>query len=183
MTNVVPIKEATEQADIDVDEVDDTELRKAALEVFNDMVSGGCSLEDCLTAVYMAGMDRITGASTKRRKKASVPPCLYSEIVRLYEHHLPMLPGVGVITAERKKAMREMWAWVLKSTRRDGSRRATTAAEAVKWFSDYFEQAAQNDFICGRTSRSRGHENWRADISYLLSKRGMLNVIEKTKAE
>jgi hypothetical protein len=165
------------------EDVDDSDMRKAAMEAFNEMVHGGCSLEDAITAVYTAGMDKVTGATSKRRKRPSVPPCPYEAIVNLYETHLDMLPKVGVITTERKKAMREMWTWVLKSHRRDNTRRAETAEQAIAWFKTYFETAALNDFICGRTPRSRGHENWKADLGYLLSKRGMLNVIEKTHPE
>jgi hypothetical protein len=128
-------------------------------------------------------MDKVTVAATKRRKKPAVPPCPYEVIVALYEKHLPMLPGVGLVTAERKKAMREMWVWVLKSTRRDNTRRAETAEQAVTWFTTYFETAALNDFITGKTPRSRGHEGWKADLTFLLSKRGMLQVIERTQTE
>jgi hypothetical protein len=183
MSKVVQLPSKTDQPELGIEDLDDTELRKAAMEVFNDMVHGSCSLEDTITAVYMAGMDKVTVAATKRRKKPAVPPCPYEVIVALYEKHLPMLPGVGLVTAERKKAMREMWVWVLKSTRRDNTRRAETAEQAVTWFTTYFETAALNDFITGKTPRSRGHEGWKADLTFLLSKRGMLQVIERTQTE
>lgn len=164
------------------DEVDDTEIRKAAMEVFHDMVTGDCSLADAVLAVYVAGMDKVTGASTKRRKKPSVPACPYSAIVDLYEKHLDMLPTVSDITVARKKALRELWAWILKSKRRDGTRRAETAEQALTWLDTYFETAATNDFITGKTPRSAGHQNWKADIDYLVSSRGMKQVMEKTHA-
>ena len=168
------------QPELAGEELDDTELRKAAMEAFNDMVSGDCSLADAVLAVYVAGMDKVTGASTKRRKRPSTPACPYSAIVDLYEHHLDMLPKVSDITAPRKKALRDLWAWILKSTRRDGSRRAETAEQALTWLNTYFETAALNDFITGKTPRSAGHQNWKADIDYLISSRGMKQVMEKT---
>jgi hypothetical protein len=44
----------------------------------------------------------------------------------------------------------------------------------------YFERAQKNDFLMGRTPRSAEHTNWRCDLDFLLSDKGLVQVIEKT---
>lgn len=80
----------------------------------------------------------------------------------------------------RQKALRKLWGWVLSSSKSDGSRRATTAMEALQWIDGYFARASENDFLTGRTQRSGEHANWRCDLDFLLTERGMKHVIEKT---
>lgn len=82
---------------------------------------------------------------------------------------------------DRKKAMRKFWSWVLTSNKSDGTRRATDADEALGWIGEYFDRASQNDFLMGRTERSGEHKNWRCDLDFLLTSRGMKQVIEKTQ--
>lgn len=82
---------------------------------------------------------------------------------------------------KRKKAMRDAWAWVFKTSKPDGSRRATNAEEALQWFADYFDLAAANDFLTGKTPRSAEHASWRCDLDFLLTERGRIQVIEKTQ--
>jgi uncharacterized protein YdaU (DUF1376 family) len=109
-----------------------------------------------------------------------VVPCPYAEIVKAYHDELPALPSVRVMDAKRQRAMRQRWAWVLSSTKGDGSRRATNAAEALAWFRDYFARVRANAWLMGE-SPSKGHENWTADLDYLMTDRGLKAVIERTK--
>ena len=62
----------------------------------------------------------------------------------------------------------------------DGTRRAETSEQAMKWIEAYFLRAADNDFLTGRDQRNGSHANWRADIDFLLTERGRTHVIEKT---
>ena len=71
----------------------------------------------------------------------------------------------------------------MTSKKPDGSRRATIAEEALAWFSLYFDRASANDFIMGRTRKSGDHANWKADLDFLLSEKGMKQVIEKTETD
>ena len=80
----------------------------------------------------------------------------------------------------RAKAIRRLWGWVLTSRRSDGQPRATSADEAMAWIAEYFRRAAENDFLMGRGGRSAEHGNWRCDLDFLLTDRGMKHVIEKT---
>ena len=107
-------------------------------------------------------------------------PCPYDAIVAAYHDALPSLPAVRLMGEPRKKAMRKVWGWVLGSTKPDGSRRATTADEALAWFGAYFARASDNDFLMGRGARSSEHAGWQCDIDFLLTDKGMRHVIEKT---
>jgi len=111
-----------------------------------------------------------------------LPPCQGKAIVDLYHQILPELPSVQVLDSKpRQAALRKTWAWVLTSVKSDGERRATNAAEALEWFRAYFERARENDFLMGKTPRSGPHANWRCDLDFLLTDRGMKHVIEKTQ--
>jgi hypothetical protein len=120
-------------------------------------------------------------------EKAARPtiPCPYAAIVEAYHRELPALPRVklqdGPTWVARQKAMRSLWAWVLSSRKSDGSPRATTGDEGLAWIAGYFRRASQNDFVMGRTARSAEHANWRADFDFLLSQKGLKQVIEKTQ--
>jgi hypothetical protein len=107
-------------------------------------------------------------------------PCPYEAIVALYHEKLPTLPSVKLMQPARQKALRKLWAWVLSSTKSSGERRAMNSEEALAWIGDYFSRAAENDFLMGRGDRSGPHANWRCDMDFLLTDRGMRHVIEKT---
>ena len=108
-------------------------------------------------------------------------PCPYDRIVELYHERLPDLPRVKLMPKTRQRALRKLWGWVLSSKKSDGSRRATSADEAMAWLAGYFARAAENDFLMGRTPRSGEHANWRCDLDFLLTDKGMRHVIEKTQ--
>lgn len=103
--------------------------------------------------------------------------------MRLYHQQLPDLPRVVLLdTKDRRRKLAEFWAWVLTSTKSDGTRRAETAEQALQWISDYFARARENDFVMGRSGRGPGHESWRCSLDYLLTDKGKTQVIERTEA-
>lgn len=108
-------------------------------------------------------------------------PCPYDRIVGLYHEILPGLPKAKLMPTSRQKALRKVWGWVLSSTKGDGQRRATTTDEALLWLRGYFGRASANDFLMGRTPRSAEHANWQCDLDFLLTDKGMKQVIEKTQ--
>lgn len=124
----------------------------------------------------------------KKEKGAKAPssakptiPCPYQSIVDLYHTHLPDLPRVKLMPATRQKALRKAWGWVFASTKSDGTHRAETAEQALEWFAGYFARAAKNDFLTGKTARGPGHEGWQCDLDFLMTDKGMKQVIEKTQ--
>lgn len=110
----------------------------------------------------------------------TLPACPFDSVVGLYHEHLPMLPAVRLMPDKRRTSIRKLWTWVLTSRKRDGSRRATTADEALAWIAGYFAQAAENDFLTGKLPQRGAHANWRCDLDFLLTDRGMTHVIERT---
>jgi uncharacterized protein YdaU (DUF1376 family) len=107
-------------------------------------------------------------------------PCPYESIVEAYHQALPMLPKVRLMDEKRKALMRKRWAWVLSSTKADGTPRATNGTEALAWFGSYFARAAANAWLTGQTP-SRTHEGWKADLEFLLKDAGLKAVIERTE--
>lgn len=120
------------------------------------------------------------GSVGKADPAESVSRCPHDAIVSLYHEALPELPRCRLMSDTRRRALTTFWRWVLSSKKSDGSRRATTAEQALEWIKAYFERAAQNDFLMGRAGRGSGHENWRADFDFLLTEKGKKQVIEKT---
>jgi len=135
------------------------------------------------------GMAKQEAGDRKQEKKkptassaAPAVPCPYESIVELYHRALPSLPRVRLMPADRQRAMRKLWGWILSSNKADGARRATTSEEALAWIGSYFDRAAANDFLMGRGERSSAHANWRCDLDFLMTDKGMRHVIEKTEA-
>lgn len=128
-----------------------------------------------------------SGSVDSGRPPAETPtiPCPYGQIVDAYHRELTTLPKVrlrdGPTWLARQKAMRSLWGWVLSSRKSDGSPRAETAEQALHWIASYFARARDNDFVMGRRRPGQGHENWRADFDYLVSPKGLKQVIEKTQ--
>lgn len=122
----------------------------------------------------------------KPPKPKPTVPCPYDAIVDAYHAALPSLPKVrlrdGPTWADRQKAMRSLWGWVLSSRKTDGTPRATNGDEAMSWVQSYFRRASENDFVMGRTKPGAGHEGWVADFDFVISKKGLKQVIEKTEA-
>lgn len=123
---------------------------------------------------------RETKEPTGSSSPAKLPTCQTQAVIDVYHEVLPELPKVRLQTKDRVRAIQKAWAWVLTSTKDDQTRRAETAEEALQWFRVYFEHARGNDFLMGRTPRTGPHANWRCDLDFLLSDRGMKHVIEKT---
>lgn len=146
-----------------------------------EIPSAGIPLEKALKG---EGKGEGEGKGIKKKPTASstdkLPTCPTQALIDLYHETLPDLPKVRLQTKDRTRALQKTWTWCLTSIRSDGQRRAETAEQAVQWFRDYFARASQNDFLMGRTPRSGEHANWRCDLDFLLTERGMKHVIEKT---
>ncbi len=122
----------------------------------------------------------VSAEPTGKRAKTPEIPCPYAEILAAYHEALPDLPKAKLLSAKRKQAMRKLWAWVLRSEKSDGTRRATSGEEALAWIAGYFRHASHSDFLMGRTPRAAEHAGWQCDFDFLLTDKGMKHVIEKT---
>lgn len=116
-------------------------------------------------------------------KLATKPPvCPVNEIVAVYHDTLPELPSVRVMDDDRIKGIKSRWVWVMTTNKPDGTPRATTKAQGIDWFTAYFNRARDNDFLMGRGARAEQHKNWKCDIDFLMTMRGIKQVIEKTES-
>lgn len=111
-------------------------------------------------------------------------PCPYADIVAIYAQQCPTLKQVGVQDGvmwenTRKPAMKAMWDWILTSTRPDGSRRATTAAEALEWLTEYFSRVKRIGWMMKPSGKGE-HGTWAASFDYLITSAGITKVIEET---
>lgn len=157
---------------------------KTAMTVFNEAVETGCSMRDAVLSVYLRGRSDAGEPPIDSPKRAAVPPCDYKAVVTVYNELLcPPLPSVKSIDEsrlnnDRRKKIRQMWEFVFTSKKSDGSKRASTHAEAVEWFRVYFERASRSDWIMGRDPRSG---SWKGSLEYLMSTAGLRRVVEKTE--
>lgn len=110
-----------------------------------------------------------------------LPACPHQSIADLYNRTLPELPAVRLLSDRRKRAIGSFWRWVLTSKKSNGEKRASDAAEAQAWIGEFFDRARDNDFLMGRTQRSAEHAGWQCDFDFLMSEKGRVQVIEKTK--
>jgi hypothetical protein len=118
----------------------------------------------------------------KQPSPAKLPTCPYEDIVSLYLELLPELPAVRVMDDDRKRGIRKRWDWVMTTKKPDGSRRAESAESAMAWFRSYFELARDNDFLMGRTKKAGEHASWKCDIDFLMTTKGLKQVLERTEA-
>ena len=112
---------------------------------------------------------------------AKLPTCPTQAIVDMYHEVLPELPSVRLMDDKRKRAIAGLWKFALTSKKPDGQPRAQNPEEAKAWARQFFERARANDFLMGRNSRDGQHSNWKCDLDFLLTDRGMKHVIEKTQ--
>lgn len=112
---------------------------------------------------------------------AKLPTCPTQKIVDLYHEVLPNLPTVRLMPDKRKRVMLAFWRFALTEKKSDGTPRATNAQEAVDWTRQFFERAKDNDFLMGKTKKDGVHAGWECDLDFLLSEKGRVQVIEKTR--
>jgi len=124
-----------------------------------------------------------SGYSSSRRQKATYkgPPCPVDEVIAAYHEILPEWPRVRIVKEKRREGIAGLWKWVLTSNKSDGSRRAETTEQGMEWMRSYFHRARNNDFLMGRVPRGAEHKNWEPDIDFIVSDKGLLQVVEKTK--
>ena len=120
-------------------------------------------------------------AEAEHTSPAKLPTCPHQSLIDLYHEVLPNLPAVRLMPDKRKKSISGFWTFVLTSKKADGTPRATTADDATAWVRQYFERARDNDFLMGRSKRGADHSGWECDLDFLLSDKGRIQVIEKTK--
>lgn len=117
----------------------------------------------------------------KRREEVNTYSAHVQSVIDLYHSALPELPAVRLIPAKRKAAIAKFIDFVLTSKKTDNTPRATNEAEALEWIDAYFHRVRDNNFLMGKIGRVGEHSGWQCDLDYLLTDKGMTQVIEKTR--
>lgn len=108
----------------------------------------------------------------------SIPPCPLQQLVGLFVAKVPELPKPRLELWKDSKgadAMRQRWKWLLSpdAKREDGSRYATTAADAVEWFGRFFETVHESEFLSGRNGAWKN-----CDLTWLMNKENFMKVVQ-----
>lgn len=114
-------------------------------------------------------------AADQKDKPESLPPCPHADLINLFAEKLPLLPQPKheLWSGARAAALKTRWRWVLTAKKRDGTRYATTRAEALDWFARFFGYVAQSDFLTGRDGK------WTAcDLGWLCNETNFAKVVQ-----
>ncbi len=118
--------------------------------------------------------------TTSSSSPDKLPTCPASQMIAIYHELLPDLPRVKLMTPKRNKALSSRWKLIFSRPHPDGGAIAT-AEQALDWWRRFLETARCNDFLMGRLPRSEAHANWKCDLDYLLTDKGLVQVVEKTE--
>lgn len=108
----------------------------------------------------------------------TIPPCPVKQLVERFIATCPTLPRPRIEMWQDStgaQAMRQRWKWLLApdTVREDGSRYATTAAQAIAWFTWFFESVAASDFLTGRSG------GWgKCDLAWLMKRENFMKVVQ-----
>lgn len=90
----------------------------------------------------------------------------YKEIVTFFNENMGKLPMVREMTKKRRDLIRNAWT-------------ASKQRQSLKFWSAYFVECAEDDFLNGTGPYGKGHENWRPTFDYLLRNDVVTRVYEK----
>jgi uncharacterized protein YdaU (DUF1376 family) len=116
--------------------------------------------------------------SDKPEDHAVTPICPLKQIVGVFAAKCPTLPKPRYEMwkdSAAAEAMRQRWKWLLSAdaVREDGSRYATTPAEALDWFGRFFDAAHESDFLSGRSG------SWKhCDLGWLMKRENFMKVVQ-----
>lgn len=114
-----------------------------------------------------------------RQEDHAVPPaCPLKQIVGVFALKCPTLPKPRYELwkdSTAAEAMRQRWKWLLSAdaVREDGSRYATTPAEALDWFGRFFEAVHDSDFLSGRSAAWKN-----CDLGWLMKRENFMKVVQ-----
>ena len=128
--------------------------------------------------------DPLGVSQSKSTKQAECVEKQFLAVVEVYNRVFANCPAVSKVNLKakaanqnRKKLIPAAWAiakdrvltsWVDEQGLIDGEK--PSAKHILEWFEAFFAERLEDPFINGQQSRSKGHENWKADFEYLLKK-------------
>jgi hypothetical protein len=91
-----------------------------------------------------------------------------------WEEILPELPSLRVWTAKRKTALKARCIQIQKNT----SELNAQNLDMESWWPEFFRYISSIPFLMGKAKSSNGHQNWCADIDFVLSESGFIKIAE-----
>lgn len=171
------------------------ERRRAAKASAIPLTPADASSESATSAHTEADADaekrlprRPTVVAPPTRKRAAPRTGFGKLIVDLYNEKLaaidsPLRPKrADVLSASRKRRIDAFRSIALSRARQLADLYPAEMADDVvlaDYTARYFDAAAADDFIAGRTARGNGHEKWRADLDYVLTEKCFTKVVEQ----
>ena len=95
----------------------------------------------------------------------SSPAAPISEIVELYNKHLPMLPQITVISDSRKRMISARWREVVTTDKLDRKK-------GLEFFDWFFCHVGKSKFLTGKT------KDWKANFEFLLTASKFPRIVE-----
>lgn len=95
----------------------------------------------------------------------SIPAAPISEIVELYNKHLPMLPQVTVINDSRKRMISARWREVVTTDKLDRQK-------GLEFFDWFFCHVGRSKFLTGKT------KDWKANFEFLFTASKFPRIVE-----
>ena len=91
-----------------------------------------------------------------------LPTCPHAKVIELFSQKLPELPKPKPEFWAGKSAdhLRARWKFLMTKTRADGTRYATTEAEALEWFERFFDHVSASDWLMGRSGNFKCTLQW-----------------------
>lgn len=113
--------------------------------------------------------------NTHAAGKPALPACPHEDLMDLYRKHLPELPQPrrSLWAGKNAEAMRARWRWALTAHKDGGERYATTAAEALGFFEEFFAHVSRSDFLSGRSGKWSG-----CDLGWLMNANNFAKVVQ-----
>lgn len=92
---------------------------------------------------------------TKSGLATQLPACPHKLLIELWKQKAPVNPApiASLWKGKSADAMRARWDWLMTETDDAGVRLASTEAEAIAWFADFFTRVGKSSFLTGHNDR------------------------------
>ena len=124
----------------------------------NQLATNGCQNANHRLPQYSRVEYRLDKYRIDEDREDGLATNLIDDILSLYHEICPSLPSAKVVTPQREKAMRELYALLGNDL------------EAIR---EYFQKCADTPFLCGKSKNG-----WKANLDFLLDPSKCANIIE-----
>ena len=111
----------------------------------------------------------------KGRSATKLPACPHRLLIELWKQKAPTNPApiASLWKGTSADAMRARWDWVMTETDDAGVRLASTEAEAIAWFADFFARVGKSSFLTGHNDRK-----FQASLQWVLKAENFMKTLQ-----